>query len=185
MPLPSDYDSPAGEAVAEGIIRQALADCFLASGSVDYGFIAGLVHARPRYPRTNEAWLAIATIDDPDTTVTTGSTKVRIVRYFSAKLKGFKRQLQKLTLRYEITISFGFKDEYTAPALAGKNSHDELAACAMRYQKYLADNLNLGLDERITHLYLEMDDNRFKVIDKQGNASENMTGRIDVVMNVC
>lgn len=184
MPLPSDYDTPAGEGDAEIAIRQALADCFLVVGA-SYGFTTDLIHTRPRYPETDALFEMICTISDPDTAAAIAASKMRLVRYFSVKLTGFKRTLLQLTLRYQIIISFGFKDTYLAAPMAGQNSHDQQAACTVRYQKYLADNLNLGLDDRATHDYLEMLYVEFIPVDKQGGAANAMIGKINVFLNVC
>lgn len=183
--LPDDYNDQDGEEAAELIIREAIAACFLAT-SAKFGFTDDLVHARPRFPRTDAKWLEIGTIADPDTiAASTDEGKARLTRYFSVKFRGFRRALRQLTLRYDIVISFGFKDEYLAPALAGQNSHDQLAGCSVRFGRYLADNLNLGLDDRVTHTFLEIYNNDTLRLDKQGNAAEILYGRLDVTLEVC
>lgn len=185
MPLPGDYNSQVGEEEAERVIRQAIADSFLtAAGS--FGFTSNQVHARPRYPRTQAQWTEIGTIADPDTEdAATDEGKKRVVRYFSVKFRGFRRTEKELTLRYDVTISFGFKDEYATTALIGKNSHDELTGCAIRYGRFLADNLNLGLDDRVTHRFLDIYDNQMIPVDLQGEAAEALFGRLEVVLDVC
>lgn len=180
MPLPVDYDTPEGEEQAEFAIREALGACFFTIGAA-FGFTALLCHTRPRYPRTQPDWEAIGTIEDPDTTG--NDTQTRLVRYSAFKFIGFRSQGQELTLRYQFILSFGFKDEYASnPTL---NSHDQMVGCAMRFRKYLADNLNLGLDDRVTHKNLEIYDNDFIPADKQGGAAMVLYGRIDVVLDVC
>ena len=180
MALPVDYDSPEGEAEAEAEIRQALGACFLLIGA-DYGFTEELVHDRPRYPRTNEGWEAVGTIEDPDTT--NGDTQSRLTRYCSFKFSGFNRRGKELTLRYSVVISFGFKDEYSGDPT--KNTYGDAAACLVRFGKSLADNPNLGLDDRVTHRQLEIIADEWLPISKQGDADVIYYGRIEVVLNVC
>lgn len=185
MPLPEDYNSQDGEEEAEIVIRQAIADCFLVAGT-PYGFTSSLVHARPRYPRNDTVWYTIGTIPDPDTVdAETPEGVQRLTRFFSVKFAGFKRTLTELILRYEIVISFGFKDEYSHPDLAGQNSHDQLAGCSIRFGRFLAENLNLGLDDRVTHTYLDIFGRDFIPLDEQGNAAEALAGRLEVVLEVC
>jgi len=180
MPLPTDYDTPEGEDAAETEIRNALVACFLIVGGA-FGFTTDLAHTRPRYPRTDDKWEQIGTIEDPDTTGNTATT--RLTRYASFKFIGFRRVGTELTFRYSFALAFGFKDEYADDST--KNSFDEAASCAKRFGKYLADNPNLGLDDRVTHKQLEIFDNEFIGVDKQGNAANVLFGRIDVVLNVC
>jgi len=178
--LPVDYDSPAGEEQAEFAIREALGACFLVVGA-GFGFTSSLVHTRPRYPRTTSEWETVGTIEDPDTTG--NDTQTKLVRYCSFKFVGLRRLGQELTLRYQHVLSFGFKDTYASnPSL---NSHDQMTGCAMQFSKYLSDNLNLGLDDRVTHRNLEYFDSDMIPADKQGEAAVVLYGRIDVVLNVC
>lgn len=180
MALPDDYDSPEGEDAAEKEIRSALVACFLAVGSA-FGFTSDLAHTRPRYPRTDDKWEQIGTIEDPDTTGNTATA--RLTRYASFKFLGFRRVGKELTIRYSFALGFGFKDEYGADPT--KNSFDQATSCSMRFGKYLADNPNLGLDDRVTHKQLEIFDHEFIAVDKQGNSANVLFGRIDVVLNVC
>jgi hypothetical protein len=180
MPLPEDYDSPEGEDTAETEVRKALVACFLAVGT-PFGFTSDLAHTRPRYPRTDDKWESIGTIEDPDTTGNTTTT--RLTRYASFKFLGFRRAGKELTIRYSFALGFGFKDEYGVDS--NRNSFDEAASCAKRLGKFLADNPNLGLDDRVTHKQLEIFDHEFIKVDKQGNAANVLFGRIDVVLNVC
>jgi len=178
--LPDDYDTPEGEALAEAEIRKALGACFLLIG-VDYGFTADLVHDRPRYPRSDEAWKAIGTIEDPDTT--NGDTQASLTRYCSFKFAGFRRAGKELTIRYSMVTSFGFKDEYDSDPT--KNTYGDAAACLVRFGKSLADNPNLGLDDRVTHRQLEIFADEWLPMSKQGDADVIYYGRIEVVLNVC
>lgn len=180
MALPVDYDSPEGEATAEAEIREALGACFLMVGAA-FGFTAELIHDRPRFPRTDEAWNAAGTIEDPDTT--NGDTQARLTRYCSFKFAGFRRSGKELTIRYSMVISFGFKDVYNADP--NKSSYGDAADCLMRFGKYLADNPNLGLDDRVTHRQLEVFADEFLPASKQGDADVIYYGRIEVVLNVC
>jgi len=185
MALPEDYNSQDGEEEAEFEIRQAIVECFVTSAA-KFGFTSDLAHPRPRYPRTDETWFAIGTIEDPDTAdAETAEGKARLTRYFSVKFRGFRRTLTELTLRYELIISFGFKDEYEHPDLAGQNSHDELAGCSMRFGRFLAENLNLGLDDRVSHTYLDMYGGDFIPLDDQGSSAETLLGRLEVQLLVC
>lgn len=180
MALPEDYDSPEGEATAEFEIRQALGACFLAVGST-FGFAAELIHDRPRYPRTDDTWNAVGTIEDPDTT--DGETQARLTRYCSFKFGGFRRGGKELVLRYSVVVSFGFKDQYDADPT--KNSYGEAASCLVRFGKFLADSPNLGLDDRVTHRQFEVYADEWLPFSKQGDANVIYYGRVEVVLNVC
>lgn len=180
MALPDDYDSPEGEDIAETEVRKALVACFLLVAA-PFGFTSSLAHTRPRYPRTDDKWEQIGTIEDPDTTGNTAP--VRLTRYASFKFVGFSRAGKELTFRYSFALGFGFKDEYGVDST--RNSFDEAASCAKRFSKFLADNPNLGLDDRVTHKQLEIYAHEFIGVDKQGNAANVLFGRINVVLNVC
>jgi hypothetical protein len=180
VPLPDDYDSPAGEAAASVAIKGALGACFLIIGG-SFGFTTELVHDRPRYPRTDEQWEAVGTIVDPETE--NGDIPTRLTRYCSFKFSGFRRAGKELTIRYQMVLSFGFKDEYASDPT--KNSYADIESCLFQYGKFLADNPNLGLDDRVTHRQLEVLADEFLPASKQGDANIIYYSRIEVVLNVC
>jgi len=180
VPLPEDYDSPAGEAEANKAIKEALGACFLTVGG-SFGFTAELVHSRPRYPRTDALWEVVGTILDPDSA--DGEAPTRLTRYCSFKFSGFRRAGKELTVRYQMVLSFGFKDEYVGDPT--KNTYDEMEDCLFQYGKFLADNPNLGLDDRVTHRQLEVIADDFLPASKQGDANVIYYSRIEVVLNVC
>lgn len=184
MPLPSDYDSPQGEADAERAVRDAVRDLFLSESS-DYGFTSDLAHTVPRYPDTDEEWEAIATIVDPDTAAGADEDKRRLIRYFTVVWAGMGRVLAELTIRYDVQISFGFKDEYAA-APAGRRSYNELVELVSRFGKKLADNQELGLDDRVSHTFLQVPTRpRWQEADDQGNATVTIDATLAVVLQVC
>jgi len=184
MPLPSDYDSPLGEEQAELAIREAIVDCFLAvAGNVRFGFSSALAHPRLRYPDSAKTWELISSIVDPDTANQSVEEQTRLLRYFAVSWNGQARKLRELTINYAIKVSFGFKDVYQTDA--NRNSSDEIVACVMQYQKYLANNLNLGLDDRAFHTYLQTSGLRFVLKDKQGSAVLVADNRLSVILEVC
>lgn len=184
MPLPNDYDSPLGEEQAELEIRKAIVECFLViGGDPRFGFDADHAHERLRYPDSNTTWEFLATIVDPDTASAQPEEQTRLVRYFAVSLVGFARTLRELTFRYAIKVSFGFKDVYASDDT--RNSSNELTACLVQYQKFLANNLNLGLDDRVSHKYLVLDNVRFVLKDAQGSAVQVSDNRLDVILEVC
>jgi hypothetical protein len=184
MPLPSDYDTPEGEEQAELAIRKAIVDCFLAvAANTRFGFDPGLAHDRLRYPDSAKTWELIATIIDPDTASEPTEKQTRLLRYFAVSLVGFSGALRELTLRYAIKLSFGFKDVYASDDT--RNSSNELVACLIQFQKYLRNNLSLGLDDRVTHQYLNCGNIRFVLKDAQGNAVQVADNTLNVVLEVC
>jgi hypothetical protein len=184
MPLPTDYDTPEGEELAEVAIRGAIKDCFLQVAENDrFGFTGTLAHTRLRYPDSNDVWDQIATIVDPDTKDAETEEQTRLIRIFAVAFVGFSSKLTELTIRYAIKVSFGFKDVYKGDAT--KNSSDELTALLMQYRKYLQNNLSLGLDDRVTHLYLNCGNVRFVPKDLQGNALQVADCSLSVVLGIC
>lgn len=184
MALPEDYDTPEGEEQAELEIRKAIVDCFLAVAENErFGFTATLAHDRLRYPDRNNVWEEIATIVDPDTADEDAEKRTRLLRYFAVSLVGFSRTLRELSFRYAIKLSFGFKDVYKTDE--NRNSSDELTALLVQYQKYLANNLNLGLDDRVAHQYLNCGNVRFVLKDAQGNAVQVTDNTLTVILEVC
>jgi hypothetical protein len=184
MALPNDYDSPLGEEEAELEIRKAIVECFLSvAGNPRFGFDSDHAHTRLRYPDKNSTWEFVASIVDPDTASADPTEQTRLVRYFAVALVGVARTLKELTLRYAIKISFGFKDVYASNV--NLNSSDELTACLMQYQKFLANNLNLGLDDRVSHQYLTTTNVRFVLKDAQGSAVQVSDNTLNVILEVC
>lgn len=184
MALPNDYDTPLGEEQAELEIRKAIVECFLSvAGNARFGFDVTHAHERMRYPDKNDTWEFIATIIDPDTADADAEKQTRLLRYFAVQHVGFSATLRELTLRYAIKLSFGFKDVYATDA--NRNSSDELSACLMQYQKFLRNNLNLGLDDRVSHQYLVCDNIFFIPKDVQGNSLQIANNRLNVILEVC
>jgi len=183
MPLPPDYDSPQGEADAEKAIRGALVDCFLAIADPTFGFDSSVAHDRMRYLTNADSWEFVSTIVDPDTAAQPVDQQTKLTRYFALGLVGFQGSLRELKFRYALRTSFGFKDAYKTDST--RNSSDELYACMTQYQKFLRDNLNLGLDDRVSHEYLQLLGIRFVLKDKQGNAMQVADSTITVVLEVC
>lgn len=184
MALPDDYDSPSGEEQAELVIRQAIVDCFLAVANNErFGFTSELAHSRLRYPDSTKTWELISSIVDPDTVNEDASVQTRLLRYFAVSFIGQSRKLRELTINYAIKISFGFKDVYSTNV--NRNSSDEVVGCVMQYGKYLANNLNLGLDDRVSHQYLQTSNFRFVIKDRQGNAVMVADNKLSVILEVC
>lgn len=184
MPLPQDYDSPAAQATAELVIRESIRDLFL-SVSVPYGFAPELVHVCPRYTETDSEWDAIATIEDPDTADVGDDAKRRLLRYFAIAWAGQGRVLAELTFRYDLQITMGFKDEYATGA-SGRRSWNELVALVQEFDKQLADNQELGLDDRVSHMFLQCP---LRPIwdgdDPQSSSSVTVNATLAVVLQVC
>lgn len=153
MPLPDDYDNPGGQAEAEATIRESIKGIFL-SVAGPYGFNTSLAHVCPRYTETDEEWEAVATIEDPDTMDAGDDAKRRLLRYFAIAWAGQNRVLAELTFRYDLQITLGFKDEY-ATGTPGRRSWNELVALVQQFDKRLADNQELGLDDRVSHTFLQ------------------------------
>lgn len=184
MALPVDYDSPEGEEQAELEIRKALVGCFLAvAGNDRFGFDADHAHERLRYPDKNDTWEFIATIIDPDTEDADAEKQTRLLRYFAVAHVGFSATLRELTLRYSIKVSFGFKDVYASDE--NRNSSNEISACLMQFQKYLRNNQNLGLDDRVSHQNLVGNSILFIPKDAQGNAIHIANTTLNVILEVC
>jgi hypothetical protein len=190
MPLPNDYDSVDGEAEAELIIRQAIADSFLIIGAA-YGFTTDTTHTRARYPPVarptdtgrDTTWELISSIVDPDTSAVAATLQTRLMRYFAVSFNSMRRTLRQMTLGYNVKIVFGFKDEYkTDPT---QNSFDQITAAAIKFGKYLADNQTLGLDDRVTHRYFEVRGCRFVPADKQGRSASVLDCSITIDLQVC
>lgn len=184
MPLPADYDSPQGEADAEVAVREAIRDIFLGVAGA-YGYTSAHCHTTPRYPDTIDEWNAIATIVDPDTEPEATEGERRLTRYFSVVYAGMSRVLSELTLRYDVHVSMGFKDEYQR-APAGRRSYDEIVALNMKFGKTLADNQELGLDDRCSHTFLQAPLRpRWTPEDDQGNPTVTIDNTLSVVLQVC
>jgi len=183
MPLPSDYDSPDGEAAAEVAIRTAIRDIFVGVGSA-YLFDADHSHLCPRYPDTMDEWNRIGTVEDPDTVAQPPENKRRLVRYFAVKYVGMRRTRVELTLAYDIEISMGFKDAYASDT--SLRSYNQLTELNMKFGKTLADNQELGLDERVSHNYLQMTSRpNWTPVDEQGESTVTIGDSLAVVLKVC
>lgn len=183
MPLPNDYDSIDGEAAAELVVREAIRDIFVGVAT-PYLFDNAHSHICPRYPETLDEWNTIGTVEDPDTGNQPAGNKRRLVRYFAVKWVGQGRRLRELTLNYELEVSMGFKDAYaSAPT---KRSYNELVELNMKLGKVLADNQELGLDDRVSHNFMQTP---FKPswtpIDEQGETTVTITNTLAVVLKVC
>lgn len=185
MALPVDYESSLdGHQQAELAIRTAIVDCFLAvAATPQFGFDATLAHPRLRYPDSTKTWELISSIIDPDTANANPAEQKRLLRYFAVSFYGQSRKLRELTLRYAMRISFGFKDVYSIDP--SQNSTDQIVGCVMQFSKYLANNLNLGLDDRVEHQYLDTSALRFVLKDKQGNAVMIADNTLKVILEVC
>lgn len=183
MALPADYDNPAGEALAEAEIRAAMKGLFLAVAA-PYGYDDDHSHTEPRYPDTQEEFDEIYTIDDPDTADADDDGKRRLTRYFVITWAGMSRVLSELTIRYDVQISMGFKDSYAFdPTL---RSYNQLVALVHEYGKHLADNQELGLDDRVSHTFLQAPLRpRWTGEDEQGNATVTVDCTLAVVLQVC
>lgn len=184
MPLPADYDDPQGEADAELVVREAIRDIFLGVAT-PYGYTSAHCHTVPRYPDTIAEWEAIATIVDPDTEPEAAEGERRTTRYFAVVWAGMSRVLSELTIRYDVQVSYGFKDEY-ARAPAGRRTYDELVALNMKFAKTLADNQELGLDDRVSHSFLQAPLRpRWTPEDDQGNPTVTIDNTLSVTLQVC
>lgn len=184
MALPTDYDDMDGMVLAELAIRTAIRDCFV-NVSAPYLYDVNHSHIAPRFVDTDAEYSAIAEVDDPDTAAQAPADRRKLVRYFQVIYAGHKWTARELTLHYEVSISMGFKDEY-ATAPAGRRSYDELTALNMRFGKYLADNQNLGLDDRVSHLFLQTPQRpTWTPEDPQGAATVTMNNTLAVVLQVC
>lgn len=185
MPLPGDYESSLdGHQQAELAIRTAIVDCFLAvAATPQFGFDATLTHPRLRYPDSTKTWELISSIVDPDTASADPTVQKRLLRYFAVSFYGQSRVLRELTLNYAMRISFGFKDIYATDS--NRNSTNEIVGCIMQFEQYLGNNLSLGLDDRVTHQYLQTQSLRFVLKDKQGNAAMIADNTLKVILEVC
>lgn len=185
MPLASDYfDSPDGMAAAELVVRQAIRDCFLAVAGT-YGYDANHVHVSPRFPDTDDEWNQIATIEDPDTAANGPTAEHRrLVRYCHVIYSGHKAGQAEMTINYEIDVSMGFKDGYASDP--NRRSYDELTALNVKFEKFLRDNQELGLDERVSHGLLQCPSKpRWTPIDDQGDTTVTVTDTLAVTLKVC
>lgn len=185
MPLPPvECDSLECAEQAEFAIRTAIVDCFLAVANNDrFGFSSDLVHPRLRYPDGTKSWEIISSIVDPDTVDEAPEVQTRLLRYFAVSFIGMSGSLRELKIHYAIKVSFGFKDVYKTDA--NRNSSDELVGCLAQYESFLAKNLSLGLDDRVTHEYLKTTNLRFVLKDKQGSAVMVADNTLTVLLTRC
>lgn len=184
FPNDTDYDTPQGMADAEEAIRQAIADLFLAVAA-DYGFTNNHVQIVFRAVTTPEEFDIISMIDDPDTADEDAADRRKLERHFYIDQRSFKRTPTELTYTYGLHIFYGFKDEY-AKIPAGRRSLGELYALNTKFEKMLADNQTLGLDERISHSFLQMPSKpRWLPQDSQGNSTTVIDDTLAVVLRVC
>jgi hypothetical protein len=185
MPLANDYfETPDKMAEAELVVRGAIRDSFLAvAGS--YLFDSSHAHLSPRFVETDEEWDDIGTVEDPDT-ASNGPTEEhrRVVRYCHVLFAGHRAGLRELTINYEIDVSMGFKDEYASTP--GLRSYDELTALNFKFEKYLRDNQELGLDDRVSHGLLQTPAKpTWTPVDNQGSTTVTLTHTLAVTLKVC
>jgi hypothetical protein len=185
MPLASDYfETPDKMAAAELVIRGAIRDSFLVVATA-YLFDSNHAHLSPRFVETDADFESIAMVEDPDTAANGPSGEHRkIVRYCHVLYAGHRAGLYELTINYEIDVSLGFKDEYASTP--GLRSYDELTALNFKFEKYLRDNQNLGLDDRVSHGFLQTPAKPvWTPVDNQGSTTVTLTHSLAVTLKVC
>lgn len=179
MPLPNDYDDPDGMAAAELAVRTAIRDIF-AGVALAYGFPNDHCHICPRDPDTEAEWNAIAMIDDPDA----AAPKPKVMRYMDIFYGGRRRvSKQDMLLRYVISYSMTLKDSATDPSLRALN---QLVSLEFKFGKTIDDNQELGLDERVSHNYLQTPTRPLITpVDDQGGSVITNFNTIEVNLKVC
>jgi hypothetical protein len=186
MPLPTEYETPEGQELAELAIRQAIADIFLGIAE-PYLFSANVIHLEPRYVEEEADYKDVFTVLDPDVVPQpqTPKDEYRIHRYFAVEYAGHVRTAKLLSLRYLTVISMGFRDRYQARPLVG--TYKEIVALNMRFERILADNQGLGLDDDlVSHRFYQSPSRpRFAPADDQGGTAVVLDGTLTVDLRVC
>jgi hypothetical protein len=184
MPLPSNYDDPAGMAAAELAIRTAIRDIF-AGTALAYGFPDDHCHECPRFPDTDAEWDAVAMVDDPDTQAAQAAGKKRIMRYMDVYYQGHRRaSKQDMTLRYIVSITMTLKDSYASDP--NKRALNEIVELDFKFGKTIDDNQELGLDDRVSHNYLQTPTRPLMTpVDDQGRTIVTLFNTLEVNLKVC
>jgi hypothetical protein len=169
MPLPSNYDDPAGMAAAELAIRTAIRDIF-AGTALAYGFPDDHCHECPRFPDTQAAQAA---------------GKKRIMRYMDVYYQGHRRaSKQDMTLRYIVSITMTLKDSYASDP--NKRALNEIVELDFKFGKTIDDNQELGLDDRVSHNYLQTPTRPLMTpVDDQGRTIVTLFNTLEVNLKVC